>query len=240
MTSHSSQDKRISDFLEELSHAVSRVRLEAYRPNAGSDLDTIVTYFWNITLCEALYPSLDAVEVVLRNSMHRVLSGHFQSEYWFDDKRLVRPVQQRQVAIARQKLIDRRQLQTAGKIVAELNFGFWVGMLNKPYEDSIWRINRAAMLRSTVPYAVRRIQGRPFLHSRFHAISQLRNRVMHYEPIWQRPDLLGDHAEILQAIGWISPSKGAAIELIDRFGDVHASGRAEIEAKLKVHILKLP
>jgi hypothetical protein len=93
LTSHFSQDQRISDYLEELSQAVSRVRLEAYRPSAGSDLDTIVNYFWNITLCEALYPSLDAVEVVLRNSIHRTLSGYFQSEYWFDDTRLVRPVQ---------------------------------------------------------------------------------------------------------------------------------------------------
>lgn len=67
----------VAQFVADLELPLSRIRLENYRPLHGADLDMVVNYFLNIELSEALYPTLQAFEVALRNSVHRALSQHF-------------------------------------------------------------------------------------------------------------------------------------------------------------------
>jgi len=63
----------------------------------------------------------------------------------------------------------------------------------------------------------------------------LRNRVFHYEGIWHRSALLQEHADIHEAIGWISPTMQKAILAVDAFPAIHA-GRARVESGLKTHL----
>ncbi|WP_177420368.1 Abi family protein [endosymbiont of Lamellibrachia barhami] len=67
-----------------------------------------------------------------------------------------------------------------GRIIAELNFGFWSSMLDKCYEQVLW----PQLIKTAFPYMPRKIRTRKVLSQQFHKIRQLRNRIFHHEPIW--------------------------------------------------------
>ena len=231
----------IQQFINDLQLPLSKERLEAYRPDQGSDLAMVVNYFWNLRLCEALYPTLNAVEIALRNSINSALNNYYNNEYWFEgewtnNSLLVESTQYTQIEDARSKLRKRNSEENPGRIVAELSFGFWVGLLNRPYEEKIWSLNDYALLRIVFPAARRRDRKRSLLRDRFAVINDLRNRVFHYEPIGYRKTLGQEHANILQAIGWISPVMRDSIKLYDRFPDVYNTGREQVEADIKQYL----
>jgi len=121
-----------STFVAGLQAPISRVRLESYRSPGDTDLETIVNYLFNIELSEALYPSLHAVEVSLRNSIHSAASSHYRSEFWFDQAGVILPAQENKIREARNELEKFGKPQTAGRIIAALSFGFWVNLFNRP------------------------------------------------------------------------------------------------------------
>jgi hypothetical protein len=73
----------VADFVARFDHLVSSPRLEKYRPADRDDLQTLTSYLWNIALYEALLQSLAALEAGLRNAVHRSLTNHAGTEYWF-------------------------------------------------------------------------------------------------------------------------------------------------------------
>jgi hypothetical protein len=127
-----------SDFVDRLYQALSRERLEAYRPPKGSDLDMLTNYFWNIDLIEALVPAMHAVELALLNSIHAALTDRYATDMWFyqpgllDSSELVQSGRALQYAARKPPL-------SAGTIVAALNFGFWVALLAGRYEQRVWQ-----------------------------------------------------------------------------------------------------
>jgi hypothetical protein len=231
----------IANLLAELDLPVSAERLESYRKPGGTDLDVLVNYLWNVELSEALYPCLQAIEVTLRNSIHSAASTRYQTEYWFDLADVLLPAQAAKIQEERDELRRRGKPQTAGRIVAELTFGFWVNLFNRPYERAphnadnrwAWHDRNLALIDTVFPHAPRRVRNRESMRRRCDAVRDLRNRVFHYEPIWHRPFLDREHADILSMIGWISPRMRSTIGLCDRFTLVHHGGRQAIEERLR-------
>ena len=219
----------MAQLVSELEAALSRVRLESYRPPGGSDLDMVVNYFWNIDLAEALLPSLHAAELALRNAISNVIAADRRTDLWYYEPDLLEPGQLQQFAQALLALTRKKAPPTGGRIVAQLSFGFWVTMLSGPYERRLWSPNGYALLLGAFPHAGP--LSRKQAYDRFNTIRELRNRVFHYEAIWNRPNLAGDHAGIREAIGWISPSLGDMIAVVDTFAAVHG-GRAGVEARI--------
>ncbi len=68
-------------------------RLEAYRlAPADDDLLLLSRYFWNMAICESLYPSRQGLEISLRNSMHGAIAQHIGADDWFEEHhRLLQP-----------------------------------------------------------------------------------------------------------------------------------------------------
>lgn len=223
-------------FAQDVLRAISRERLERYRPPSGPDLEMLTNYYWNILLCEALYPSLNCAEVALRNTIHTTLSDFCRTEYWFDDANLVYPEQYRDAREARAKLARRRQAVTAGRIVAELSFGFWVQMLAKRYEARIWMPGQFALMQRAFPNVSRRSRNLHSIHTRFWSINLLRNRVFHFEPVWHDRELQQKHADIVAAIGWISSGQQAAERLLDRFPETYRDGRLIIRSRIEGYL----
>lgn len=233
-----------AQFITALERPVSRVRLENYRPANGSDLDMIVNYFYNVELSEALYPTLQAFEVALRNSVHLTLSQHFHNAYWFDIPGLFPPPKPpatmpwQEVAIKRDQLTKEKKPHDADRIGAEMHLGFWHGLFNRPFENRLWRPNRSALVARVFPLAPNSQRNRQSVWNRIDRVRILRNRVMHYEPIWHRTRLNDDHSAILEALWWISPDMHDTIAMCDRFPLVHGEGRADIEQRIRNEILK--
>lgn len=57
-------------------------------------------------------------------------------------------------------------------------------------------------------------------------IRRLRNRIMHHEPVWNRPYLMNNRQEACQVIRWIDPSVAALVDKVDRSPEIHAAGVA--------------
>jgi hypothetical protein len=219
----------ITSLVQALALPISPVRLEAYRPDGGSDLEMIANYVWNIELSEALYPSLQAFEVALRNSVHRALSERFQTEFWFDQGVLL-AWQAETLQQARDQLTTYGKPHEPGRIVAELSFGFWSSMFNSPYE-AMWYANAANLLDVVFPNLPRTMRTRKKISRRIERIRRLRNRVFHYEPIWNKTDLQQRHHQIDETLAWISTDMRDVMALSDRFASVYA-GKQGIEARL--------
>lgn len=219
--------------------AVSPARFERYRPPNGTDIDAAITYQWNLALSEALYPSLAAVEVTLRSAIHRELTAQQGTEWWFN--LLLQPGQLRDFGMAYTHVQPRKKaMLTAGHIVAELKFSFWVTLLSQPYNQTLWAPDKARLLRAVFPGLPATPNARDVLEKRYNGIRLLRNRVMHYEPIWlgmrlpNRPSVNIEtfHDEIVEAIGWVSPVVRDSVEGMDRFDEV-LRGRARVEAAFR-------
>lgn len=197
-------------------------RLDAYRrPGDASGLDAIARYLWNVALCEALYPTLDALEVGLRNNLHDELSALYGPS-WFTWPGLLRPSEAQRVTEVLATLGRQRKPLTAGRVIAELTFGFWTSLCDRAYERPLWQ--PLWRRRTVLPHLPRRYRTRQHVSAHLNGIRLLRNRVFHYEPVWHWGDLAQRHQDILVAISWVSPILAAIVAPLDRFPLVYAQG----------------
>ena len=207
-----------NNFSFDISNAVSEARLTPY--GYGNQPDAAVTglYLWNIAISESLYPVLNSLEIVLRNSIHNAITKYKSDELWFDS--ILTGSGPEQLAEAKRRLREDNKDETADEIVARLNLGLWTHLFNRRYEGILW----PQLLGDVFPHIPRKIRTRKILSSKLNKFRRLRNRISHHEPIWNVANLPDTHREILEVIGWISPEMQSLVELIDRFPEVHARG----------------
>jgi Abi-like protein len=195
-----------------LERSFSRERLGKYLTIAAGDLDRAIgLYEHNMRLSEAFYVPLQSLEVCLRNHLNNHLADRF-GENWLTDPTAapLEPFGRRLIAEAQNEIAG---LAAPGKIVAEVKFAFWVGLVAQRYDATIWRF---AAFRA---FTARGGQKRKIVHGRLNAIRRFRNRVAHHEPIFQA-DPARMHNEILEAIGWICPQTEAWSRANSRVSDV--------------------
>lgn len=209
---------------QQLSLALSAERLAAYRLDSrNQEAEVIARYLWNVALGESLYPSLQCLEVALRNSLHDSLSQALGGPFWFDNiPHILRGRELARIEEAKATLRRERKPLEPGRIVAELSFGFWTSLLDLHYEQTLW----PQLLRPAFPSMPRRIRTRRNLSARFNKIRRLRNRIFHHEPIWRWADLPQHHADLLEALGWLSPALRDLVQGMDRFPETHTAGVA--------------
>jgi hypothetical protein len=223
----------VSQLLSNLEHSVSPARLQRYRSPSGHDLETVVNYLWNVALAESLYCSLGAVEIALRNALHRTLTHHFGVPTWYDRRGLLEQRQINEINAVKTRIESHGDPVTPDRIVSELTFGFWVVILSRNYAARLWQGHNAAPLKNAFLRIPRNSRQRQTIHQQYNAIRELRNRVFHHEPIYDDQFLLQRYGETKRGLHWLNPRMVYILEWYDRFREVHAQGRAKIEAKLK-------
>jgi hypothetical protein len=85
----------------------------------------------------------------------------------------------------------------AGRVVAELSFGFWTGLTGPKY-DVLWRDH-------LVKFFPSRPVQRTEVQTRLNSIRKLRNRIAHHEPILFSGRLQKYVNQIFDTISWMSP-----------------------------------
>lgn len=214
------------DYLEQLITSTSSERLEAYRPSNGDNKDMIETYLWNIGLSEALYPTLQAVEIALRNNIYAAGVRFYGDSMWFANPSVLtlQSLQRQQLDSARRDLERAGKSVTVGRLIAELGFGFWTSLFNRPYERHLWAPPNLELLSMVFPNVSRSFRSRNKIAKRLNDIRRLRNRVFHHEPVWNlgMPNLKTRHSQVVETIGWLSMAVKETTQLIDRFDTVHS------------------
>lgn len=218
-------------FYAELRSCISHDRLEAYRRTPTDGVSVLIArYLWNMALSEALYSPIQGLEIALRNSMHDAISHHVAADDWFDPRHhLLQKRELGKVAIAKSELARHGKPLDSGRIIAELTFGFWISLLDSPYDVPLWR----HLLTTTFPHLPRRLLKRRILLHKLEPIRQLRNRAFHHEPLWYRSDLSRRHMDMYDVMNWISPTLGATVKLVDRFPVVYQAGYKPLQQKLE-------
>jgi len=244
----------VAQIVTDLQASFSQARLEAYRQPGGTDLDMVVNYLWNIDLAEAILPSLHVFEIGLRNAIHNALTVSEGTDMWFFKEGLLKPAELKDFVEAYDRVYKKPQ-PISGRIVSQLMFGFWTALLNRPYETRIWLPDGFTTLYQVFPHA-EKSPGTNFsrkeIHERVQTINSFRNRVFHYEKIYEwnnnhgRQDSNGnpiinmrttqeDHEDIHEALQWINPTLHETIHAVDSFPTAWA-GRAQVEIDLKVRL----
>lgn len=238
----------VARHLANLEAVLSKPRLDVYVNPGGTDFDKIVNYFWNIDLAEALVPSLHAIEVALRNAIHTYMTQKTGDSLWFFQKRLLRPDELQDFLAAYNK-VHKKPNPVDGLIVSQCMFGFWSALLSRTYDEEIWKPNGYEALYTVFPGAAKanpngNNYSRGDIAERMFMINQLRNRVFHYERIYEWTYRKGneksevvrtarqDHHDIHEAIKWLSPMLHEMIQAVDNF-DAAWNGRDEVAEDLK-------
>jgi hypothetical protein len=213
-----------------LTQALAAERLEPYRRDGVDPRIGLARYLLNLALCEALYSPLHLAEVTLRNRLHRALSLRYGDENWFDSVSLrLLPWQATTLLEARRRLRDSGKPATAGRIVAELPFGFWSGFFNKAHARTGVGFHLAKHAFTHAPSSGRDLAG---LDRRWEEVRSLRNRVFHHERIVHFADLDGQHARLHELIAWMSPEVHALAAALDRFAATRREGLTPWLARL--------
>lgn len=195
-----------------LERSLTRERLAKYLVAQGNDLNSaIALYERNMRLSEAMYSSLQCLEVCLRNTVDQQMVAVYGQD-WLTNHTAA-PLTDFSRRLVREALEEVEPRDPRGKLVAELKFAFWVGLHGPGYDNTIWR---GALTRG---FRARGGKKRSDVHGRLNAIRRLRNRIAHHEPIYHLP-MIERHTEVLEAIGWMCRDTEAWATHTSRFVQV--------------------
>ncbi|WP_250009627.1 hypothetical protein [Actinoplanes sp. M2I2] len=193
-----------------MTRRISPERLAPYADATGGDPEAALQlYTWNADVSAALAATLGHVEVVLRNALHESLTNWSEAEFaeskWYlDAGGLLQARAVKDIRVARERAgRNGRRSETPGRVVAELNFGFWRYLLASYYDATLWR---QALYEAFPGQARRRI-----IQDAVEVLHLSRNRLAHHEPMFNRPV---DDIRItaLELAGWICPVSRTWIE----------------------------
>ena len=201
----------ISD-LQQIELLLSLERMRTYHISADGGIEeAFALYIWNMRMAEAFNGPLHVIEVILRNALGGALKRKYGQDWYLPGKCFhLSGSQVTRLSEAVAQVVRQGRLLAHGRVVAELSFGFWSGLLGNRYENSLWRHLFYGEFRHAPKPLRRAAIQRPVDELRF-----FRNRIAHHEPIFQR-DLAADYARILMIARWISPTAESWIEATSR------------------------
>ena len=153
-------------------------------------------YYANARIAQSFQPLLSFFEVILRNQLHYAIASHFSDVQWIINqktgfmsdprlthttkktgKMLVNDFLKKEVERSERSLLSKNRNVTAGRVIAELNLGFW---------NSLYETHHYALLKG-VPCKIfkglPKDYGRKEVNAVIQEIRMLRNRVSHNEPL---------------------------------------------------------
>lgn len=212
---------------------LSRSRLESFKLKGDNELDALVRYNWNLSLCEALYPSVQCLEIALRNRLNDVLLREFGRNWMWNFHLLSHSNDQTMINKAEAQLIRHSKRVENSRMVTELTLGFWVSLHNRRFERVLWQ--RPNVIQSVFPFIPARVRNLSYIRPRLESVNDLRNRISHHEPVWNwKSNLLAEHHLLLETLSWLcAPEVTDFVKSCDRFPHVH-TGKFQSELRTKL------
>ena len=197
-------------------------------------------YAWNTALSAAFYEPLQALEIALRNAVHKQMTNAL-GEVWYNNlpkKKLCQnPTQynKRRIEITLskiQKIKDKmkgeidfleKEIPQLGKNLEKKKEESYIAnymvtnldlgfWVNLFYYKYLWK---RGLKQVFSPENLKKGE----IHDRLKKINKLRNRIAHHEPIFDR-NLEKDMQDILEILGWICPITRDWVKEHNRFDEV--------------------
>lgn len=186
-----------------LEQLISTKRLEGYKGKSNNKLETqLLRYSYNIDLCSTFYAPLHLLEIALRNTLSIELQNYLNDPDCLKNYKSHNIFQSREkdkIQEAIDELTKKRKPLEMGRIIAELNFGFWVNLYDKPYMTFQIRT-----IKSQFPSATKGQRNIFSIKTKLNSIRLLRNRIFHYEPIWHWTNLDAHFCDIKEILLWMN------------------------------------
>lgn len=179
--------------LEKYSTNISIERLKSFIWNESDTIEIVLSrYIDNIQISQSLYPELSILEITLRNSIDSMLKANF-SENWLEEeiefnKFLAEKDYNTLLNTynsTKEECRNNFKEFTSGKVIANLNFGFWTSLCSKQYSLTIW--HKKKCFRSVFVNYPSKKQEISKISRHLYEIRRLRNRIFHYEQIFKYP-----------------------------------------------------
>jgi hypothetical protein len=214
--------------------SISSARLSTYANHSKNNTELVVNYVLNAKISENFYFLLQNLEVSLRNAIYDGFKLHYPTDDFF----YLHETNPKNRYLSRHEIHDRecwKMLCGAkhslrnitindGKIIAELNFGFWTKLLlstDKKY-TKLWRqIFSEVFPHYTIVHSIDHDKG--IIGKKIDAVRLLRNRIFHYEPIFNYPNLEQIHKDIVDILGWINKDMQNLSLIFDEFDFTNAN-----------------
>jgi hypothetical protein len=189
-------------------------------------------YYANARIAQSFQPLLSFFEVILRNQLHYALAAYFGDVQWLinqkagfmSDSSLTHTVKKtkkvvvndflkKEVERSERALVIKKRNVTAGRVIAELNLGFW---------NSLYETHHYALLKGVPCQIFKNLPpgyGRKEVNSTIQEIRTLRNRVSHNEPLcfngraFDMAYVKVLYGKICDFLGWINPDIMVSLEM---------------------------
>lgn len=207
--------------------SLSDARLSTYHNFIMKELPVEFVLYPYLTIQSVtamFYPTLQLLEVCLRNHIHNSLTEYYQArsekislpglpEKWYEWMPETRKTQNKitDAAERAQKEIKKRQI-IPDDIICRLSFGVWVRLLEERKFNSdplhFWQGIAGSVFPNTGKSKTEIIES-------LKKANNLRNRIFHHEPAWNKSDvsdinsahkkLCELHDSVIEIISWMSP-----------------------------------
>lgn len=209
---------------ETLNEIFSKARISPYLKNEDNAEKVLFKYHLNIALSEAMIPILHYFEICFRNRVDQIINEYYSSNWLIDlpNSLLISDQDVKKI----KEVISKIRRGNKGvclhdDIVGQMTFGFWCSFFHRKYDPIIW--HRKDAIKTMFPNLRRMHRKRSYLEDKIFKIKDIRNRIAHHEPIWDREVLLFEAYtmchEFLQAM---SQDAADMLKTIDRFPSVYS------------------
>ena len=232
-----------NDFFKSLERSISSSRISTYKSNGHTEIETIADYVLNAKISQNFYFLLQNLEVSLRNAIYDSFKKHYPNSdffYLFENNSFNRYKSKKEkhsrecwkMLCGVKYKLKHMQTLSDGKIIAELNFGFWTELLtsrDNKYTDMWRRIFLDVFPNYKIKSSIDK--DKISIALKIDDIRNFRNRIFHYEPIYNQSDLIKKHIDIFDVLTWLNEDMKILNELFDEFKNIEEN-KKEIIKKL--------
>lgn len=175
-----------------ISAALSAPRAATYIAASGGDRQHgLELYGWNARVSAALMVPAHFAEVTTRNAVSDALTSLYGPQWPWNPtfhQSLPTPTKgfnpRRHLAQTVANLQGNHGSTTTGKVIAELKFVFWQGMFTARHDVRVWTPHILTLFPNAAGQMPKGLRFR--INNDLETIRQLRNRIAHHEPIFNR------------------------------------------------------
>lgn len=215
--------------MEKYKATISMERLSAFIYSDVDNIDDIITrYQDNIKISQSLYPELSVLEITLRNTIDTAFKTQFGEEWLesevhnhkflnhYDYNTLLKAYND-----VKEECSKHSKKFTIGKVIANLNFGFWTNICQSKYNVKVWT-KKGVFKGVFANYPKEKQQQIHAISNTLNSIRKLRNRVFHYERVLKNPvSILKKYNEILEILDYLPQNNHNILKNTSTFLNVY-------------------